>query len=371
MKWIKILSVLLSIFLSSCNASGNKKNVTPSILNLDNKIVLRDSLRQTLKKQLKDSKIEGLSIAIIRNSSIMYYDNFGVKNKETNEEIGETTVFEAASLSKPIFAYLTLQLVKEGVLDLDKPLHEYMVYEDIEHDKRYKSITARMVLSHTSGFQNWRRDTPLAIQFMPGSQFSYSGEGYMYLQKVIEKITSEKLSTLINRRVFKPLNMSNSYFKWSDSIISNLATGHDREGLQKKKWKPQYAWAAGSLHTTTLDYSKFLIKIMNDDYFMDMMAESQVNISGYNNTLSWGLGLGLQKNEYGTSFWHWGSNDGYKSFVLGYPKTETAMVYMTNSDHGLDIVDDLSCYIFGGKNFAFDWLKNEHDYPLEHQCDRL
>src|SRR5262249_49289907 len=134
-----------------------------------------DELDRFVRAYLEYYKIPGISIAVIKDFEVVYHRGFGVKNTATREPVDDDTVFEAASMTKPVFAYTVLRLVDRGVLDLDTPLYTYLPYEDIAHDDRYKLITARMVLTHRTGFPNWRTGK-LDIKFTPGTQVSYSGE---------------------------------------------------------------------------------------------------------------------------------------------------------------------------------------------------
>jgi CubicO group peptidase (beta-lactamase class C family) len=149
----------------------------------------------------------------------------GLKNAQKQDLIDGETIFEAASLSKPVFTYGILKLVENGKLDLDKPLAEYLCYADIKNDERINAITARMVLTHTSGFPNWRpKNESLKIYFQPGERFSYSGEGFLYLQKVVEHISGLSLEEYTQKNVFIPLGMTHSSFIWSND--SKKAAGH-------------------------------------------------------------------------------------------------------------------------------------------------
>ena len=123
--------------------------------------------------------IPGLSVAVINDAKIVYRGDFGLTSLATQDTVTDQTIFEAASLSKPLFAYFAMKQVEKGLLDLDKPLYEYLPYPDIEYDERYKLINARMILSHSSGFPNRRQDS-LKIAITPGSNYSYSGEGNKY-----------------------------------------------------------------------------------------------------------------------------------------------------------------------------------------------
>lgn len=364
-----LLAAIAFCFMKWGCTPSSKTPVQQEVVTLKNKTVAKKDLDSLITTEMKAANIPGLSVAVVKDSSVVYQNVFGVRELAKKMPVNQQTVFEAASLSKPVFAYVVLKLAQEGLLDLDKPLYNYMLYPDIKDDERYKLITARMVLSHTTGFPNWRRNSPLSISFEPGSKFSYSGEGYIYLQKVVEHLTRKSFDSLVREMVFVPLQMTDSYFAWNDTIAGNLAIGYDKRQQEKPKWKPGEALSAGSLHTTATDYAKFLVMLMHDKDVMALMAKPESVIPDFEASVAWGLGVGLEMAPQGTWFWHWGSNDGYKAFVLGNPQSKSAMVYLTNSDNGLTLVDNLSCYLFGGEHQAFEWLKQEHGYTINAQCN--
>ncbi len=155
----------------------------------------------------------GVSISIIYNNKI-YCSNkqFGFSDINLKTPVTNETIFEACSMTKPMFAYVVLNLIDEGKLDLDKPLYKYLDEQFICELNYDKLITARMILSHTSGLPNWRKgeeecEGPIPIYFKPGTQFSYSGEGMFCLQRVIEKITGETLDVYAKRTLFDPLKL--------------------------------------------------------------------------------------------------------------------------------------------------------------------
>ena len=184
-----------------------------------------EALDRVLKAYLDYFKIPGMSVAVIKDWKVVYHRGLGVRNTQTQEPVTDDTVFEAASMTKPVCAYIVLRLVDRGVLKLDTPLYTYLPYEDIAYDDRYKLITARMVLTHRSGFPNWRSGK-LDIKFTPGTQFSYSGEGFVYLGKVVEKLTGKKLVQLCQEEVFEPLGIEHASLVWTDEIAKLTATGH-------------------------------------------------------------------------------------------------------------------------------------------------
>lgn len=313
--------------------------------------------------------VPGLSMFVILDGSQDTWA-FGIRNGTTKEPVNSQTVFEAASLSKPIVACVALQLVSAGKLDLDEPLSR-IVGPLVPSDSASANITARHVLSHTTGLPNWRsHDFPLRTYFKPGSRFSYSGEGFVYLQSALERLTAEPLDLLVNRLVFSPLGMNNSSFIWRESFNDNVASGHTCDGKIEAKFKPNRANAAFSLHTTAADYGRFVTAVMEGDLLPEWMAfqwlEPQVtpprgSFEALENTLFvaengvfWGLGWGLEVDN--KAFFHWGANPGMTAFVLGMPAKRTAFVAFMNSDRGLDIVPGIVEHFMPGQHPSLTWL---------------
>ena len=175
-----------------------------------------------------------MSVAVIKDSKVVYHRGLGVTNMLTQQPVTDDTVFEAASMTKPVCAYIVLRLVDRGVLKLDTPLYTYLPYDDIAYDDRYKLITARMVLTHRSGFPNWRSGK-LDIKFTPGTEFSYSGEGFVYLGKVVERLTGKKLVQLCEEEVFKPLEIEHATLVWIEGSRSS----------RPRAMAPRHPWRNG------------------------------------------------------------------------------------------------------------------------------
>jgi CubicO group peptidase (beta-lactamase class C family) len=147
------------------------------IKTLGGKAIDKSAVDQFLHRQMDSLKIMGLSIAIINDGKVVYTQAMGLASVYTQEKVNPESLFECASLGKSVFAFFVMRLVDKNILSLDTPLYKYLPYPDIAYDNRYKLITARMVLDHTTGFPNWRENDTLKIQFTPGSKWSYSGEG--------------------------------------------------------------------------------------------------------------------------------------------------------------------------------------------------
>jgi len=335
-------------------------------------------LEQTIPHLMKEADIPGLSIAVIRDAKVIWTHAFGVTNSENKAPVSDNTIFEAASLTKPVFAYAVLTLVDSGKLDLDTPLVHYLPGRyDVGDDPRLDQITARHVLSHTTGFPNWRPrgDKNLKMYFSPGNRFSYSGEGFVYLSKVVEQITGETQQVFIKRTVFDPLDMKSSDLVWRNDYEPLKTFTHDWVGRVSGRGKPDKPNAAASLQTTASDYAKFVIAMLKGTGLKPTTArlmltpQASVTLAGpfslnaaeakLSSTVSWGLGWGLEKRQDGIAFWHWGDNGDTKAFVLAVPNQNTGLVMFANSANGLSIINELVESVMGNDHPALAWLNLE------------
>ena len=301
---------------------------------------------------LNKYNVPGAAMAIIRDGELVYSKGWGVKRIGEGVQINELTIFPAASLTKPVFAYGVLMLVRDGRLDLDRSLSDYLDKPYIQGDDRIEKITARMVLSHSTGFPNWRpglwtgSPKPLKIQFEPGTNFRYSGEGYNYLQFVVENITGQQLDIYMREAVLNPLGMHDSYFVWDEALESVIAIPHNRWGraVDKWQWRPEKPEAAGSLFTTILDYSRFMSAMLStkesfdsksiqrlSPHDLEKMLQPQIELE---NQSAWSLGWGLKEHEKEWFFWQWGDNPGFKHFAVGSRSQKFAVVVFTNGQKG-------------------------------------
>ena len=364
--------ILLSVFISIIFVQplvGQKQILRP-----DNQFITDREIDSITQGLMNNAGVSGLSIGIISDNKIDYIKSYGFSNRSADKRNDTATCLYAASLSKPVFAYLIMQLVDKGLINLDtpvykylpKPLPEYENYKDLAGDKRWKLITARQCLSHTTGFPNWRQLNPqgtqkLEIFFTPGTRYAYSGEGLYLLQLVVETITHEKLEDLAIKQIFRPFGMTSTSFIWQKNFDADYAVGHNNDENAQDILKRTEANAAGSMETTISDYTRFVASVMQGKEISSAskqeMLSPQIGIftkhqfpslnqdttDNYKNIqLSYGLGWGLFKSVYGWAFFKEGhSDDGWEHYTIGFPDKKYAVVIMTNSMNGESIFKEL------------------------------
>jgi CubicO group peptidase (beta-lactamase class C family) len=340
---------------------------------------LAAELERAIPELMKKATIPGLSIAVIRDGTLLWSGAFGVKNSKTGEPVTENTIFEAASLTKPFFAYAAMKMVESGELSLDRPLLEYVPREKIEQalghsldlegfrGDWFRKITARHVLSHSSGLPHGERGRPYPLFFEPGTKYRYSADGYFYLQKVIEHLKGQSLDALMQKLAIEPLGMTASRMVWQERYEKEAAVGHDVLGETEGKFRKRTeAHAGATLYTTARDYARFVIAMMNDTGLkpetIKEMLKPQVDVA---KDVFWGLGFGLERNPNGDTFWQWGDYGIFRNYIVGYKKQKIGLVYLTNSFNGLSIGQDLvRAAIGGGEEPAIAYLAyDQHDSP--------
>ena len=323
-------------------------------------------LNEFLSRKIDSLSIPGISIAIVKNGEILLHQEAGYSDIENQIRVDSNTIFEACSMSKPVFAYFVLKMRDKGLIDLDKPLYEYLVYEDIAYDERHKMITARMILSHRSGLPNWHEYEPADpslnlpdgaqyLKFNPGTSFYYSGEGYQYLVDVVCNILDTDvfhLNEFVDKELFQAMGVKNAKFGWTSYIESHKAIGYRfNEGKNKpgelKKFD-EFS-AAGGLHTSALDYARFMIGMMNckelsSKSCKEMFSETSKLPEDWDADY-WGLGIEITQTAYGRMFSHSGNNGDFTCYSLFFEDTKDGYVFLTNNNLAGDIYDDLYEYI--------------------------
>jgi CubicO group peptidase (beta-lactamase class C family) len=188
--------------------------------------VIESQLSRMASDGMTQFDVPGVAIALIRDNTPLYSGAWGVANIWTNAPVTNMTVFDAASLGKPIAAYTALTIVSRGQLGLDTALYKYLATPYLERNTETDQITMRQVLSHTSGLPNevWHKTSTLVAS--PGTEFSYSGNGYMYLQRVVEAIAGRPFNAIASDSVFRSLGMASTGYIEGPGIAWQAANGH-------------------------------------------------------------------------------------------------------------------------------------------------
>ncbi len=382
----KIVFLLSSIIaLSACSTQ---------IERLDNSSISAAKLTGEINRLTSAAHVTGMVLVVFNDDKPVYEKAFGYKNADTKEPLQINTEFYGASLSKSVFSILVMKLVEEGVLDLDKPLQEYLPkpiydyppvtprawhedYSSLKDDSLYHKITARMCLDHTTGFPNWRffvDDQKLRVLTEPGSRYSYSGEGMVYLQVVLEKMLGVPLDSMMHREIFKPLGMKTSSYTWQPRFEKDFCYGHDSAQKVLPKDKDNAARAPSTLETTPEDYTRFLTAVMKNTIISektrDEMFTPQISIRSINQfgpfslkdstlndsiELSYGLGWGLYKTPYGWGAFKEGHGDGFQHYSVIFPEKKMGILIMCNSDNGESIFKELLQTAIGDVYMPWKW----------------
>jgi CubicO group peptidase (beta-lactamase class C family) len=327
-----------------------------AITRLDGSTIGAGEIDRTVMRLMKAAEVTGAGIAVINDGKIAYLKTYGFRDKDKNLPLTADSVMSAASFTKVAFAYVVMELVDAKNLDLDRPVYQYLPkplpaypkYADLSSEPRYKQITARMLLDHTSGFANWRAfedDHKLKIHFAPGSRYAYSGEGIDLLQLVVETITNKPLEELMRERLFQPLGMARTSMVWQERFESDYANGYDECGRLLGPQKRSHADAAGSMLTTVADFATFVQAVMNGKLLRSDMREQMLspqiqilskhqfptfaNETTDENTairLSYGLAWGLYWTPYGKAFFKEGHDDGWRNYTVCFDIPRTGLV---------------------------------------------
>jgi CubicO group peptidase (beta-lactamase class C family) len=306
-----------------------------------------------------------VSCAFVTNSGQVWSRGFGVTDTATNEPVTAQTIFQAASLTKPVFAYAVLGLVERKVLDLDRPIAPYLPDDLIRKESQLELVTARMFLSHTSGVAG-ELDAP-TFNFSPGRRFEYAPLGFRFMQLAVERLTGQSLARFMQSNALEPAGMHSSSVGWSVTRWWRAARGHFRNGESRRNRIDWYPTAAGSLLTTASDYARFMRGILRSEgdgthisnELKREMLKPQVRIA---DGLAWGLGWGLEDAALTRAFWHWGDQDNFNNFALMDAARRTGVVILTNSVNGAHAYDPIVSTAIGGEHPALSWVQN---YPDE------
>ncbi len=308
------------------------------------KSIISTSFQEDIEKLMLEKNVPALGVGIIEDGVLQQVKVYGELKKQVSAPVN--SIFNVASLTKPVVTMLTLLLVSNGDWDLDDPLATYWIDPDVKDDPLHKKLTTRHVLTHQTGFDNWRRMSKtkkLTFNCEPGSKCKYSGEGFEYLKLALENKFGKTLEELTDSLIFKPYGMKNTRFWWDENMDeTRYAVEHNKEGLPYKPWKRKDACAADDLLTTIEDYGVFAVNALSgvglsEDVYQEMISPQAI----ISDTRSYGLGWYIKHDVCDSEFvlTHTGGDMGVATLIMLLPKSKRGIIVFTNGDNGFDIIE--------------------------------
>ena len=323
-------------------------------------LIEKEAFDRKVELMIETVGIPAVSIAVIENNEVVYTKTYGVKELSKNNPTNSHTLFEGASLTKLFLVYVVNKLVEEGKFDLDQPMYKYLEHEELKYDDRYKLITPRMIMSHSSGIENWKwfnDENVLEILADPGTEFVYSGEGFQYLAKVIEKVTGKPYDQYIQEMVIKPFKLNDTYMEYGKRFLSfgkkathNYAIGYNEYRSAYPKWKNLETVPASGVHCNAAAIAELIIQTFNGKNLsqttISRMQFPQVELpfveSGDSISFSCGLGYLQIQSPSDSIVAFSGINEGFRSEVFYSTVSNRGFVFLTNSDRGGMIITELN-----------------------------
>lgn len=340
---MKLLSKLICVFTVALCSCATTKPVQPTIQTSTGRDIKVAKFEQFVEQKMQQHDIPALSIAIITDSELTYSKNFGVKNSLTKEPVAPDTLFEAASVSKPLFGFFVLQQAEKGVINLDQPVVEYYQDDAIDtQDPNHKLLTARMILNHSSGFVNWRessdgkslednnKEDKLRFTFKPGTQYGYSGEAYQYLKRALAhqlSLSDIELDQYFRDEISSYFDTSDMAFTWKEEYAKRKAYSHRNGEPTDNNSQGPADWfgSAGSLHTDAKNYAQFLLYLMQHQN--PNQNPEQNHSQEQNNNLAQ-QSLELQRNLPKAS------NGNYRSLLFPYWEVDGQIRFAHSGNNG-------------------------------------
>ncbi|MBC7768006.1 MAG: beta-lactamase family protein [Phycisphaerales bacterium] len=374
---MRFLLSVAALLLSAC-ASSPDRPALPSAAAID----------AEAQRLMASQDVRGMAIAVIDDGQVVHVAAYGHANVAENRALQTDTVMYGASLTKAAFAYMVLQLVDEGRFDLDRPMHQYLPrplpeyedYADLAGDERWRQLTARHVLNHTTGFANFRwleEDQKLRFHFDPGARYGYSGEGFYILQLVLEQGLGLDVGAEMQTRVFDRFAMTRTSMQWRADFRPNLADGYGIDGGFEPHDERSNVSAAGSMDTTIADQARMwagivrgeglspasraeLVRaqfpILSAHQFPTLRTETDPRGPAIN--LSAGLGLVTFNDASGPMWFKGGHNDFTGNTLICQEARRRCIVLLANSVRAELIYPEMVRFVLGETAMPWWWEYN-------------
>jgi len=352
---------------------------------LDGRRISEAAIDARVARLMAANNVTGLGIAVIRGGKVVFRQSYGYADLETKTRLTSGTIMYAGSLTKATFAWMVMQLVDEGKIDLDKsiaeylpkPLPDYENFSDLKGDERWRRLTMRMLLNHTSGFPNLRffeDDKKLRLRRDPGARYGYSGEGFRVAQLVLEQGLGIDVGKEMQRRIFDRFRMNDSSMTWRDDFTGRLAFGYNEQGERQGFRQRRVAGALGSLDTTLTDWSRFLAAVVRGDglshaafaamirptVFIDSPTQfptlTDARTDRWKGTkLGYGVGWGTFESRFGHAFFKEGHDDGTDNYTVCVATRQSCILLMANDNRATSIFVPLVNELLGPIGLPAEW----------------
>ncbi len=377
---LRVLFCVAVLAVSACTpptggspaANGPSADATqPRPADADRSLSL--ALDQQAPAWLAENDVPSLAVAYIRDGRIQWTRVYG--EQSDGVPATERTLYNIASLTKPLTAEIILRLVSMGHLSLDEPLSRYWIDPDIAQDPRHRQLTLRLALSHQTGFKNWRYQTDGVLRFEsdPGTRHGYSGEGYEYALRFTERKLDKSWETMAGEYLFAPVGMTNTAWTEQSWFAGRMAipyaAGDDgREGRWLDPQIQETPSAADDVFTTIGDYAAFLVSVMKRETLSaDIAAQRDtLQVEAAETTagcdvqrvsycpVRGGAGLGWEIMEFPDAkvMLHTGGDAGTQTMAFWFAGRGDGAVLFTNGDHGFQVIIPATALLFEGTDLA-------------------
>lgn len=383
-----LCSLFTLLVIASCFSVASAAQTIPDGTAIDGEV----------KKIMSSTHANGLAVAVVDHGKVGYVHAYGIRNAK-GEPLTTDTIMYGASLTKSVFAYTVMQLVDQGKIkldtsikeDLDNPLptygpdpvfpDKYGPYKDLAGDPRWEKITPAMCLTHSTGFSNFwfiEPDQKLHIHFDPGTHFSYSGEGFILLQFVVEHGRKAQGLGLdvgdLTKANFDRLGMTRTKLTWRNGEDPNVADGWNDQGQPQPHDKRSKVRAAGSMNTTISDFAKFTAALVRGDGLsvasraeitkprLQILTAHQFPLfqpdllaSGFRKDINAGLGVIVFQGPQGHGFYKGGHDGQTANTMVCIEETQRCVVILSNDVRAEAGFSELVKFILGDTNVPYAW----------------
>lgn len=386
MNRLKVAAAAAFLALSAVPAAAAPSHPNPVIRGFDDRRIRPQTIDREARSLMAAAHVNGLAMAVIDDGKVVYVNTWGHRNVEKGLPLERDTIMYGASITKFVFAYMVMQLVDEGKLDLDTPIHTYFDKQPWEHDDdysalkgdpRWEKLTLRMIFNHATGFHNFgflEPDQKLKFHFEPGSRYSYSGDGIILAQRVLEWGLGLDVEAEMKRRVWDRFGMSRTSLQWRPEWNGNLADGYAEDGSFEPHDERSRPRAAGSMDTTIEDMARFFAGFMRGEGLSAKaraeMIRPQLTISTPSQfpvlsdainpgtllkRLSAGLGVITFQGPQGHAWFKGGHNEWTGNQAICVEKKRRCVILLSNDVRAEHIFQRLVESTMGDPGFPWSW----------------